>query len=158
MEPVWLQHARTHIGLAETPGPSTAPTIASWLKSLKAWWTDDETPWCGTFVAHCMQATGNPIPKYWMRAKAWIDWGKPCPAALGCVCILDREGGGHVFFPTKISRNFVWGIGGNQGNRVQESKFPRARVLGFRWPLAQPTPMPMPLSDDGGGSLSTGEA
>ena len=52
-ELAWIKEARKHIGLAEIPGKQHNPVIVNWLTALGAWWNDDETPWCGTFVAHC---------------------------------------------------------------------------------------------------------
>ena len=50
-EPSWLKIARSYEGLKEIPGPRHNQTIIRWLGKLKAWWSDDETPWCGVFVA-----------------------------------------------------------------------------------------------------------
>ena len=47
-DPIWLTVARNQIGLAEIPGPRHNSTILNWLKELKAWWMEDETPWCFT--------------------------------------------------------------------------------------------------------------
>jgi uncharacterized protein (TIGR02594 family) len=154
----WMALALTLIGVKEMPGPANSPVIARWLKELKAWWFDDATPWCGVFVAHVLQKAGYPLPTHWYRAKAWLTWGKPCPPAYGAVCVLDRQGGGHVFFVTGISATFVWGIGGNQGDKVCEAKFDRARVLGFRWPSALLSPAPAILIADGGSTVSRNEA
>lgn len=44
----WIDEATAHLGLYEVPGPKTNPTLGLWLHNLKAWWTDDETPWCLT--------------------------------------------------------------------------------------------------------------
>lgn len=44
----WMVEAKKHINLREIPGPRHNATIVSWLHSLKAWWFDDETPWCFT--------------------------------------------------------------------------------------------------------------
>ena len=38
---------------------------------LKAWWSDDATPWCGTFAAMCVADAGLTPPKDWYRATAW---------------------------------------------------------------------------------------
>lgn len=87
-----------------------------------------------------------------------FEWGKPCVPAYGAICILSREGGGHVFFVTGISAKFVWGIGGNQSDKVCEAKFDRARVLGFRWPAPCPAPTPLLPGGETGAALSEGEA
>jgi hypothetical protein len=84
-EPVWLVSARNDIGLREIPGAPTAPRIQRWLVDLRAWWTDDETPWCGVAVAAWMRSASVALPRFWMRARAWADWGQPLdrPAQLG---------------------------------------------------------------------------
>jgi len=154
-----LSYARTLLGLAEVPGPDNNPLIVGWLKALRAWWFEDATPWCGVFVAHVMQHIGKPLPKHWYRAKGWLEWGKACQPAIGCVVVLDRDGGGHVFLLTKVSSHFVWGIGGNQGDKVSEAKFDRLRVLGYRWPADEALPQPAPvLLSNAGGAVSRNEA
>lgn len=143
MEPPWLVIARQSLGLAEIPGKDTAPAISRWLIELKAWWRDDETPWCGTFVAHCFREAGIELPQHWYRARAWLDWGSPLystepsldHAAIGCVAVFERKGGGHVGFVVGLDRRGnLMVLGGNQGNRVSIAAFPPERVLGYRWP------------------------
>lgn len=158
MNAPWMPYARSLIGVREVPGPGNSPIIAGWLGKLKAWWKDDATPWCGVFVGHVIQDAGLPVAKHWYRAKDWLNWGKPCAPAVGAVCILDREGGGHVFFVTKVSKNYVWGIGGNQGDAVSEAKFARSRVLGFRWSASLQLPIAAVEVADGGGPVSRNEA
>jgi len=139
-EPTWLTYARAELGTAEIPGPQTATKIREWLTSLKAWWTDDETPWCGTFVAHVMERSGIELPKNWFRARAWLEWGDPAPdPSLGCVVVFDggpsRPGAGHVGLV--VGRDLhgrLLVLGGNQGNRVSIAPFDEGRVLGYRVP------------------------
>ncbi|MCZ4341507.1 TIGR02594 family protein [Sphingomonadaceae bacterium G21617-S1] len=151
--------AMSLLGIREVPGPGNSTIIAGWLKGLKAWWYDDATPWCGVFVAHVLQRAGHALPKHWYRAKGWLEWGVGLVApAYGCVCVLDRAGGGHVFFVTKVSKNFVWGIGGNQADKVSEAKFERARVVGLRWPSTLAMPIALDLIADTGGPISRNEA
>lgn len=135
-EPPWLKVARQSIGVGETPGKATTPAIRKWLVELHAWWTDDETPWCGVAVAAWMNAIGVKLPKHWYRARDWLNWGVPLQEpALGCVVVFERIGGGHVGLivgRTGIGTLLV--LGGNQGNRVNIAPFNPERVLGFRWP------------------------
>jgi uncharacterized protein (TIGR02594 family) len=135
-EPFWLSIARRHLNVAEVPGKATAPTIAKWLLNLKAWWRDDETPWCGVFVAECLREAGHALPKHWYRALAWNDWGlRLAVPTLGCVVVFARSGGGHVgFFVGYDEQGRVMVIGGNQGNRVSIAPFDGSRIVGFRWP------------------------
>lgn len=137
-EPPWMIEARVWLGQREIPGVQTAGFIKTWLRELGAWWSDDETPWCGTFVAHCLRATSYDLPKNWFRARAWLDWGTvlshPC---VGCVAVFERDGGGHVAFVVGIDNTGyrLAVLGGNQGNEVSIAFMPRERVLGYRWPL-----------------------
>lgn len=155
IEPAWLVEARLHIGVKEIKGSVHNSVIAEWLNRLKAWWADDETPWCGVFAAHCMRTAGFAIPRYWMRAKAWLDWGcrinKP---AHGCVVVFDRIGGGHVGFVVGSDRcGNLMVLGGNQGDAVSIKPFPRERVVGYRWPC-EPSCVPpdysLPVVDSDG--------
>lgn len=136
ISPPWLVSAQKFRGVREIPGAPTAPAIARWLDDLKAWWKDDETPWCGTFVAACMLEVGAPIPKHWYRAKGWLDWGTPLSGpAVGAVVVFEREGGGHVGLVVgrTLGGNLLV-LGGNQGDMVRESPFGWKRVMGYRWP------------------------
>lgn len=138
-EPLWLTIARNYVGVAETPGKETTPVIRRWLIQLGAWWTDDETPWCGTFVGAVMREAAVPIPKHYYRARAWLDWGTALTQpALGCIAVFERRGGGHVGLV--VGRNELDNLlvlGGNQGNRVCIASFSPDRVLGYRWPLLE---------------------
>lgn len=132
----WIEEATKHIGLTEIKGPKHNATIIAWLQRLNAWWFDDETPWCGVFVAQCIEAAGLPIPKYWMRAKDWLNWcvqiNRP---AYGCVVVFSREGGGHVGFVVGIDeQGRLMVLGGNQKGQVSVVPFDHDRVVGYRWP------------------------
>lgn len=146
-EPIWIEAGRLQLGVAEIPGPQTAAPIASWLHQLRAWWSDDETPWCGTFVAHCIDAAGLPLPKNWMRAKAWAEWGSRLSAPIpGCIVVFERQGGGHVGFVVgRDRRGNLMVLGGNQGNRVSIAPFDRQRAIAYVWPAGLPTPQQQSL-------------
>lgn len=161
-EPAWITEGRRHIGTQEVPGPATSPVIASWLHKLRAWWDSDEVPWCGVFVAACMDSAGLPLPKNWMRAKAWAEWGSRLASPVpGCVVIFERQGGGHVGFVLGVTpEGNLMVLGGNQGNRVSIAPFKRDRVLAYVWPLGIPvsSACALPLLSAAGLPLSTNEA
>lgn len=159
----WIMEAKKHLGLKEIPGPKHNTTIQGWLSKLNAWWKDDETPWCGVFVAHCFRTASMQLPKDWMRAKEWANnWGTRLntPAA-GCVVVFERTGGGHVGFVIgQTANNEIVVLGGNQGNMVSLSKFPKERVFGYFWPRdfnLQNPPITLPVMTLSG-SVSTNEA
>lgn len=143
--PTWLDKAFRYRGLKEIPGPRHNPTIIKWLTKLKAWWKDDETPWCGTYIAHCLDASGLPIPKHWYRAKGYLEYGEPCnldSIPFGAICIKGRRGGGHVFFAVARSRDgqTIYGLGANQNNAVNIAPFRRGDLLGARYPRSTNNP------------------
>jgi uncharacterized protein (TIGR02594 family) len=141
-DPIWLVTARADIGTKELPGAPTAPKIAGWLKSLKAWWSDDATPWCGVASAAWMQACAIPLPKAWYRAKDWLNWGLQLEAPItGCVVVFERTGGGHVGLVEGVnSVGQLMVLGGNQGDMVSIRAFDQARAIGYRWPPGRPLP------------------
>lgn len=155
----WLDVARKLEGLKEIPGPKHNPVIVRWLRDLKAWWSDDETPWCGTFVAHCLKEVGLPIPKLWFRAKEWATYGsllRPDRLAPGAILVFDRRGGGHVGFYVGEDAGFYYVLGGNQANGVNVMKLGKSRLVASRWPKDIPViGKPVRMA---GGKVSTNEA
>lgn len=159
-EPAWLGVARGLLGTREVPGPQHNSFIAKgWARLGANWFNDDETPWCGFFVAHCIDAAGLAYPGkgLFARAKAWLDWGKVSQPVLGAVVVFGREGGGHVGFLVGQSAANWYVLGGNQGNAVTITPIAKTRAIGFRWPASLPageTPLPAMT----GGTVSRNEA
>ena len=140
-EPHWLGIARKYVGTREIVGPQHNTTIMGWLKRLKSWIKDDETPWCGTFVAAVMQEAGLPYPNEYPRAKAWADYGARIRTHLiapGAILVFARQGGGHVGFYVGEDTDCYHVLGGNQGNAVSTVRIAKARCIATRWPKGQP--------------------
>lgn len=159
-EPDWLVEARKLMGTREIVGPKHNNWIvAQWAKLGASWFNDDETPWCGLFVAHCMQAAGLSYPGKgaFARALAWKDWGKPCPPLLGAVAVFGRTGGGHVSLLVGESSDSLYVLGGNQSNAVNIMPIQKSRLVALRWPSerAMGTTKPPAMS---GGVVSRNEA
>ena len=141
IEPVWMQVARRYTGIREIAGPKHNSTILGWLDKLGAWWRDDETPWCGVFVAHCLQSVCRPYPSLYMRAKAWADYGsllRPDRLAPGAILVFDRAGGGHVAFYVGEDATDYHVLGGNQSNGVNIMRLAKSRCIATRWPKNDP--------------------
>lgn len=139
--PRWFDIAKSYIGVKETPGRQHNSTIRSWLERLGAWWRDDETPWCGVFVAHCLREAGLPVAKNWMRALAWIEYGanlRTTVVAPGAILVFSRKGGGHVGFYVGENQTHYFVLGGNQSNSVNVSKIAKERCAAIRWPKGVP--------------------
>jgi uncharacterized protein (TIGR02594 family) len=160
-DPKWLPIARRYIGVSEIPGKATTPVIAGWLSKLRAWWSDDETPWCGVFVAAVLQEAGIDRPRNWYRARAYLDWGLSlAEPGRGCVVVFARGGAGHVGFVVGVDeRGRLMVLGGNQANAVNVQPFDRVRVLGYRWPNSpEGIDYDLPLIRSGGRVASREEA
>lgn len=158
-EPVWLAEGRGWIGVAEIPGPQNNSKIVEMRRKLGSWMLNDDDPWCGDFVAHCMQVAGQQFPKTWYRAKDWEDWGEKCPAQVGAVGVKSRVGGGHVFLIVGETpdKRFYKALGGNQGNRVSVMDILKAETYAVRWPVGVPQPL-LPLPVMAPGTISKNEA
>lgn len=163
----WLDEARRLQGLREIPGPQHNPTILAWAQRLGAKVlgikvTDDETAWCGLFMAHCISATlpNEPLPAIAIRAKEWLKFGiKLDTPSLGCIVVLDRAGGGHVGeYLGEDSDGYVHVLGGNTGNSVKSARMEKARVLGYRWPVTVPLPKNGRVFLTASGAISRNEA
>lgn len=141
VNPDWLVKARSHVGLKEIPGPKHSSVITRWLRDLNAWWSDDETPWCGTFVAACLKEVGQPIPKNWFRAREWANYGSRLRTdrlAPGAILVFAREGGGHVGFYVGEDDTHYHVLGGNQANGVNVMRLAKVRLIASRWPADAP--------------------
>lgn len=135
-ELAWIAEARRHIGVKEVPGKANNPTILEWLRILKASWSEDSTPWCGSFAAISLLRASRFVPKEKFRALAYLDAGlRLSKPAYGCIVVFTRDGGGHVGFVVgKDVRGNLMVLGGNQNDMVCISPFKFDRVAGYVWP------------------------
>lgn len=158
-EPRWLTQARRHIGVREIPGARHSPVIMGWVQRVGARVLginvrDDETAWCGTFMAFCMVSEGVLPPPVAVRASEWGKWGRRLLGPrLGCVLVFTRKGGGHVGLYVGEDRTHYHVLGGNQGNAVNVMRLEKSRLAdgGMRWPMNEPLPAmaPVILNADG---------
>lgn len=159
-DPAWLAVARLLIGTREIKGPKHNGFISKgWARLGAPWFNDDETPWCGLFVAHCVDAAGLPYSRAnFARAKSWVSWGQPCAPTPGAVVVFGRSGGGHVGFLVGQSAENYYVLGGNQSDAVNIMPLAKARALdgGIRWPSNLPVPS-VQLPAMSGGTVSVNE-
>lgn len=105
-------------------GPTSAPVV---------------TGNCSAFTNFVLKEAGVPGTGA-ANARSWLKWGKELTEPrYGAVCVIARGNSswqGHVFFVVGWTESHVMGLGGNQGDAVTVARFPRHKVLGFRWPRA----------------------
>lgn len=146
-EPIWLRHAREDLGVAEIAGPKANPRIMAYYKAAGADWAkDDAVPWCGSAMAAWVAGAGHPVPPEAARARAWLDWGVPLEQPKCGAIIVFRRGSdpvsGHVALYLEDRGDRVLVLGGNQGDAVSITTYPKRDILGYRWPpgAAETTP------------------
>ena len=133
------------MGLKEGVGQSNNTTIMDWADDLDISFPDDETPWCGLFVGHCMGSAmpNETLPAGLLRARNWQLFGVSCAPQLGSTLVFWRvspqDGRGHVGFYWAQDRSHYHVLGGNQSNMVSVTRVAKDRFLGARWPASLPT-------------------
>lgn len=138
--------ASRFIGTKEIVGSIHNPQVLAMLRIVDPSVNDDETAWCSAFVNYIAFLTGCSMSKS-LSARSWLRVGTNVPwqmAQMGFhVVVLQRGSGpqpgadvlaapGHVGFFVAFEGDDVVVLGGNQGNSVSLSKFPKSRILGIR--------------------------
>lgn len=138
--PRWMTIALAEKGQAEIAGPKANPRIVEYAAatSLKA--TTDEVPWCSSFVNWVMgqagiSGTGS------AAARSWLDWGQALDGPkIGAVVVFSRgddPAAGHVGYVYGEGITTLDVLGGNQHDMVGVSRYPKEKVLGYRWPIRE---------------------
>lgn len=162
----WLQAAYSLIGTRERPGRGSNEAIIGWADELGIEaYNDDDIPWCGLFVAHCIgsQLPDEHLPNNPLGARQWERFGKGTVPQLGAVMVFWREsrasGKGHVGFYWAEDEQAYHILGGNQSNTVSVTRIARDRLLQARWPSSVPGPTGIVRHADAHGKiLSENEA
>lgn len=137
IEPPWMPIARAEIGEHEIPGAGSNPRVLEYLQSTnlgEPYNQTDETHWCAAFVNWCIEQARYAAMDS-ARALDWLHWGAPVNKPRpGTVAVFERPGGGHVgFYDGEDAANIIV-LGGNQGDRVCRSPYPKSRLRGYRLP------------------------
>ena len=132
--------------VTERPGGEHDPEILKYLASTTIGsdprFLRDETPWCSAFVNWCVTQSGLTGTDS-AKARSWHDggWGRQIDTpAKGCIVVLWREAPdhpdrlGHVGFLDRVEDDTLFLLGGNQGNTINVTPYPRSRLLSFRLP------------------------
>ncbi|MCW8093404.1 NlpC/P60 family protein [Alteromonas sp. ASW11-130] len=138
----WLEIAMNLLDVKEVAGKGSNPLIIDWAAKLGlADYNDDDIPWCGLFVAHCIstQLSNEAIPNNPLLARNWQKFGARTTPGLGAVLIFWRETKqsykGHVGLYWAEDDDAYHVLGGNQANAVTITRIARNRLLEARWPV-----------------------
>jgi uncharacterized protein (TIGR02594 family) len=111
------------------------PRILEYHKVTDLSATDDETPWCASFVSWCIEMAGGKSTRS-ASARSYLGWGVPVDVPqVGDVVVLRRgtkPWQGHVGLFSGREGGRVWILGGNQKDQVCVQDFPENQVLGYR--------------------------
>ncbi len=150
IEPKWLEIARTDLGIEEIAGPKANPRVMDYYRAANANWAkDDAVPWCGAAMAAWVAGAGYTVPPEAARARAWLDWGVPLQDPKpGAVAVFRRgadEKSGHVTLFLEDRGDRILCLGGNQGDAVSITSYPKRDLLGYRWPAGADVPAKSPV-------------
>lgn len=134
-----LKVAFSQFGIQEIPGAQHNEQIVKYATELGITGiSDDEVPWCSTFVNWCakkagLQYSGKP------NARSWLSVGeKTTQPEPGDVAVFWRgnpqswEGHVAIFLGYSPDATRIFVIGGNQGNKVSVASYRADTLLAFQ--------------------------
>ncbi len=137
----WLETAYGLMGTQERPGKGSNEAIIGWAEDLEITsYNDDDIPWCGLFVAHCIgsQLPEEILPGNPLGARQWAKFGHDISPRVGAVMVFWRGSAdgwkGHVGFYWAEDDEAYQVLGGNQSNAVTITRISKNRLLTARWP------------------------
>ena len=144
---VWYAEAARQYGTREIPGPASNHTILQWANDRGIPYNNDDIPWCGLFVAHCIGSTlpSEPLPSNPLGARQWLKFGISIEPTRGAVLVFWRGSPqswkGHVGFYAGEDDDAFCVLGGNQRNEVSLAWIAKNRLLDARWPATVAPPV-----------------
>lgn len=140
--PKHVKQAMKEVGTKEYRGEADNPDIVKYHSTSAGKYSDDEVPWCGSFVNWVMLKAGQKITvPYPERAKAWELFGNESDRpTVGSIAVKSRRGGGHVciVIGRDVHDNLLC-LGGNQNDEVNIKSYRQSDFYTFREPLDLPT-------------------
>lgn len=142
-EPKWITIAKGEIGVKEKRGGEN-PRIIEYHKatSLKA--GEDEIAWCSAFVNWVLKKSGYKGTNS-AAARSWLKYGTVTKVFKANSIVVFKRGSstwqGHVAFAIADKGTHIKVLGGNQSDQVCYALYPKAKILGYTWPVEQPVIM-----------------
>lgn len=133
--PNWIKVARHEMGVHEKRGGEN-PRIIEYHNATDLHASEDEVPWCSSFVNWVMQHCDFKGTRS-AAAVSWADWGKSVAddPPIGAIVVFEWPSGGHhVGFAVAFREGSVKVLGGNQSDEVNETWFSDRHVMDYRMP------------------------
>jgi len=135
--PSWLTIAQKELGVSEIKGSKHNDRILEYHEATTLRATEDEVPWCSSFIVWCMEQAGQGSTKS-AAARSWLKYGSELKVpAFCCIAVLSRGSNpksGHVGFIVHEGKDKILLLGGNQGDKVSIASFKKSQVISYRWP------------------------
>jgi uncharacterized protein (TIGR02594 family) len=133
--PNWLKTAMKEIGVHEILGVKHNHRILQYHE-VSGGFSEDEVPWCASYVNWVMLQNGYNTVKYPARAKSWLNFGKSSIIPIvGSIAVKSRAGGGHVCFVLGANDiGELYCLGGNQNDEVNIKLYKKDVFIDFRVP------------------------
>lgn len=145
--PAWLQAAWQEIGCHEIP-ENRGPAVRRYIALAHC--GEEGDPWCAIFANAMLESRGirgtrSPSSQSFRHDANFVALPGPALGALAVFWRLSRSSGlGHVGFYCGEQSNFVWTLGGNEGDMVQIEMLAKAAgsfgLEGYYWPKAVTLP------------------
>jgi uncharacterized protein (TIGR02594 family) len=133
-----MKLAFTQYGVKEIAGSRDNPEVVKYFDDLgfDGSVLKDETAWCSAFANWVCKFSNLPYSGK-LNARSWMEVGNEVVIPeVGDIVVLWRVSKtswkGHVGFYINHDEDYVYLLGGNQGNQVQVSKYGITRVLTYR--------------------------
>lgn len=127
--------AYAEIGVKSILGHQHHPRILEY-HSTTGGFSDDETPWCSSFVQWVLKQNGVGGTGS-AAARSWMNWGtKTTHPKQGDIVVFWRVAvnswQGHVGFYSHEDATHIHVLGGNQSRAVNIQRYAKTRLLGYR--------------------------
>lgn len=133
----WFTAAKKDVGQKEILGSKDNPFIVECFKYTTYHATHDEVPWCAAYICMRLEKAGYKSTKS-AAAASYDKYGTDVSLRVGAiVTIKHADGGRHVTmcYDVQGTKDSFLALGGNQGNSVKVSSYPKAHIVGIRWPV-----------------------
>lgn len=134
MKPYYWAIDEMNQGVLEIPGSKDNPRIVWYHSFTELDASDDETPWCSSFMCAAAENNGFKSTKS-AAAISWLFYGAKGDGSIGDIAVFNRPGGNHVAF---VAKKFTKGdgvvscLGGNEDNCVKIKNYQEKDLMAFR--------------------------
>jgi uncharacterized protein (TIGR02594 family) len=144
--PSWMKVAKAEAasGVHEVKGRPANRRIVEYHATTTLAAKSDEVAWCSSFVNWVLGKAGIKGTND-ARAISWKDWGVKASPKYGAITVIYNpsaknsrmsRSGNHVAFLVEETPTHFTLLGGNQGDQVKVSSYPKRKwvLKGYRWP------------------------